>query len=56
MLKDTLSNLLEFVEELDADDRGKLRRVINRIDGGHVSGLFRPSFQRSLEEPTVGRT
>ena len=50
MLKDTLSNLLEFVEELDADDRGKLRRVINRIDGGHVSGLFRPSFQRSLEE------
>jgi hypothetical protein len=50
MLKDTLSNLVEFVEGLDADDRGKLRRVINGIGGGHVSGLFRPSFQKQLTE------
>lgn len=50
MLKDTLNNLVEFVGELDADDRGKLRKSINGIGGGHVSGLFRPSFQRQLEE------
>lgn len=50
MLKDSLSNLIEFVERLDADDRSKLRRAINGIGGGHVSGLFRPSFQRQLSE------
>lgn len=50
MLKDTLDNLVGFVGGLDTDDRGKLRRVINGIGGGHVSGLFRPSFQRQLSE------
>ena len=50
MLKDTLTNLVEFVEGLDADDRSKLRRVIDGIGGGHVSGLFRPSFQKQLME------
>ncbi len=61
LLKDTLSNLLEFVGELDGDDRAKLRQAINGIGGGHVSGLFRPSFHRQLSELysrahlTVGR-
>ncbi len=50
MLKDMLNNLVEFAGGLDADDRGKLRRVTNGIGGGHVSGLFRSSFQRQLEE------
>jgi hypothetical protein len=50
MLKDTLNNLVEFVEGLDADARGRLRRVINGIGGGHISGLFRPSFQKQLME------
>ena len=50
MLKDTLNNLVEFVGGFDADDRAKVRRSINGIGGGHVSGLFRPSFQRQLEE------
>ena len=50
MLKDTLNNLVGFVGELDADDRGRLRKSINGIGGGHVSGLFRLSFQRQLDE------
>jgi hypothetical protein len=50
MLKDTLSNLVAFVEGLDADDRSKLRRAIDGIGGGHLSNLFRPSFQRQLME------
>ncbi len=35
---------------MDAEDRRKLRKAINGIGGGHVSGLFRLSFRRSLEE------
>lgn len=50
MLKDTLKNLVEFAGSLDADDREKLLKVINGIGVGHVSGLFRPSFQKQLLE------
>jgi hypothetical protein len=50
MLKDTLINLIGFVGGLNADDRAKLRRATDGIGGGHVSGLFRPSFQRQLME------
>ncbi len=50
MLRNVLNDLVGFVAGLDHDDRGKLRRAIDGIGGGPVSGLFRPSFQRSLME------
>ncbi|MDP9478157.1 MAG: hypothetical protein M3R38_21165 [Actinomycetota bacterium] len=50
MLRNVLNDLVGFVAGLDHDDRGKLRRAIDGIGGGHVSCLFRPSFQRSLME------
>ena len=50
MRKDTLRNLVEFATGLEDAERSKLKRVINGIGGGHVSGLFRSSFQRQLME------
>jgi hypothetical protein len=49
-LKGTLKNLLVFVPDLSDQDLADLSRAIDRIQGGKMHDLLRPSFASTLME------